>query len=156
MSSFNGLERALGADLRSTVAAATCLAVLFHSCIRKVEIDHMVWHLLAISTLVFSALLYANVALWECGLLKATARTLLVAASFNTALAGSIAIYRLFLHPLRNFPGPLGAKISRFYNLFIVAPTCQYHLVVAKWVNKYGDIVRTGLKSLSPLLPTFP
>ena len=151
MLSFEGLENALEAETRSTIAAATCLGVLFHICIRKVEVDYLIWHYLALSTGFLTSLVYAHLSLRECSLLEATARTLLVAVFFNTGLAVSIGVYRLFLHPLRRFPGPLGAKLSRFYTVKLAAKNCQYNLEVAKMHEKYGDFVRTGPVSLFSL-----
>ncbi len=143
--SLEGLENALKADVRSTATAAVCLGVLFHLCIRSIEIDYLIWHLLALSTVALSGLAYAHLALGETGLLEVAAKALLVAVSFNTGLAGSILVYRLFFHRLRSFPGPLGAKISRFYTVKLAAKSCQYNLEVAKMHEKYGDFVRTGL-----------
>ncbi|KAI9878167.1 MAG: hypothetical protein M1830_001736 [Pleopsidium flavum] len=148
MLSLDRLENTLGADIQSTTIAAICLGVLFHLCIQKVEIDYMIWHLLGLSTVVLSALVYAHLSLRDCTLPEATAKALLVAVSFNTGLAISIAVYRLFFHRLRQFPGPLGAKLSRFYTVKIAAKNCQYNLEVAKMHEQYGDFVRTGPREL--------
>ncbi len=144
MLSLEGLENALKADVRSTATAAGCLGVLFHLCIRTVEIDYLIWHLLAFSTVALSGLTYAQLALRDAQLLEAAAKALLVAVSFNTGLAASILVYRLFFHRLRSFPGPVGAKISRFYTVKLAAKNCQYNLEVAKMHERYGDFVRTG------------
>lgn len=142
--SLDGLERTLGADIPTTVLGAVGLGVLFHLCIRKVEIDYFIWHLLAVSSVILSGLIYALVSLRRCTLLEATAKAFLVAGSFNTGLTASIAVYRLFFHPLRKFPGPLGAKLSRFYTVKLAAKNCQYNVEVAKMHEKYGDFIRTG------------
>lgn len=149
MLSLAGMQNALGADVRSTVTAALCLGALFHLSIRKIEVDYLIWHYLALSTGVFSALVYAYLSLTNCSLLEATARALLVGASFNTGLTLSIAVYRLFFHPLRRFPGPVGARLSRFYTVKLAAKNVQYNLEVAKMHEKYGDFIRTGTTLLS-------
>jgi len=98
MLSLEGAQNVLGTDVRSTVTAALCLGALFHLSIRKVEVDYLFWHYLALSTGVFSTLVYAYLALGNCSLLEATAKALLVGISFNTGLTLSIAAYRLFFH----------------------------------------------------------
>ena len=144
MLSLAGLQNVLGADVRSTCTAALGLGALFHLSIRKVEVDYLIWHYLALSTGVFSALVYAYLSLTNCSLFQAIAKALLVGVSFNTGLTLSIAVYRLFFHRLRGFPGPIGAKLSRFYTVKLAAKNVQYNKEVAKMHEKYGDFIRTG------------
>jgi hypothetical protein len=71
-------------------------------------------------------------------LVVATAAT----SSYFTALWCSIIAYRLFFHPLRRFPGPLAAKVSKIYNVFIAQ---HMHDVQNSWVEKYdSSIIRVG------------
>jgi len=151
MLSLEGVQTVLGADVRSTVTAALCLGALFHLSIRKVEVDYLIWHYLALSTGVYAALVYAYLSLTNCSLLEATSKALLVGVSFNTGLTLSIGIYRLFFHRLREFPGPLGAKLSRFYTVKLAAKSVQYNVEVAKMHEKYGDFIRTGRTPLISL-----
>lgn len=72
-------------------------------------------------------------------------RAFVLVTSFNTALLGSIGAYRLLFHRLRRFPGPLGAKITKFYAARLAAKDVQYYKEVAKMHARYGDIVRTGM-----------
>lgn len=144
MLSRAGVQNVLGADVRSTCSAALCLGALFHQSIRNVEVDYLIWHYLALSTGVFSALVYAYLSLTSSSLFQATAKALLVGVSFNTGLTLSIAVYRLFFHRLRSFPGPLGARLSRFYTVKLAAKNVQYNVEVAKMHKKYGDFIRTG------------
>lgn len=110
----------------------------------KVEVDYLIWHYLALSTGVFSALVYAYLSLTNSSLFQAAAKALLVGVSFNTGLTLSIAVYRLFFHRLRNFPAPLGARLSRFYTVKLAAKNVQYNVEVAKMHEKCGDFIRTG------------
>jgi len=71
------------------------------------------------------------------------ARVLVVGLSFSIGLILSTAAYRLCLHRLRNFPGPIGAKLSRFYATALAAKNIQYHLDVKEMHEKYGDFVKT-------------
>lgn len=57
----------------------------------------------------------------------------------------SILVYRAFFHPLKNFPGPYGARLSKFWSLSKVLETNirWYHTLDALH-KQYGDFVRTG------------
>jgi cytochrome P450 family 628 len=63
---------------------------------------------------------------------------------YFSTLFFSIVTYRLAFHQLRHFPGPLGAKITKGYALWMarnakyVDELCYLHQV-------YGDVVRTGM-----------
>lgn len=73
------------------------------------------------------------------GFLYATA----ISLSYYVALFTSIIIYRIYFHPLRRFPGPFLAKISKFYMVF-KAQDGKLHEHQNAWIAKYGDIVRIG------------
>lgn len=80
---------------------------------------------------------YAN-GLWS-GLLSGCT----VIAAYLLGLFSSIAVYRIFFHPLRRFPGPLLAKISKFYVLH-AQRNRKMHEVYDTLLNDYGDFVRIG------------
>jgi cytochrome P450 len=75
-----------------------------------------------------------------------------VAVTFNlyffTILGASISIYRLFLHPLRKYPGPTLGKLSKFHYAYICA-TGKSHRYLEALHQKHGDIVRYGPNELS-------
>ncbi|KAI1329411.1 cytochrome P450 [Xylariaceae sp. FL0255] len=54
-----------------------------------------------------------------------------------------IAGYRLYLHPLRAYPGPLLARVSDIYTGFY-ALTRRLHLITYDDLNKYGPVLRHG------------
>jgi hypothetical protein len=59
-------------------------------------------------------------------------------------LASSITLYRLSpLHPLYVYPGPLLARVSRFYATYATLDGRQ-HLVTQALHARYGPVVRTG------------
>ncbi|KIX93474.1 uncharacterized protein Z520_10894 [Fonsecaea multimorphosa CBS 102226] len=64
------------------------------------------------------------------------------------ALASSITVYRLFLHPLKDYPGPLLAKITKWYGFYLVSFGKTY-IDYAQLHEKYGDVVRIGPNELS-------
>ncbi|KAI1174797.1 cytochrome P450 [Nemania sp. FL0916] len=54
-----------------------------------------------------------------------------------------IATYRVFLHPLNRYPGPLTAKLSNLYG-GVHSITKRYHLETWENHQKYGPVVRQG------------
>ncbi|KAF4212934.1 hypothetical protein CNMCM8980_000486 [Aspergillus fumigatiaffinis] len=70
---------------------------------------------------------------------------------YLASLYTSILIYRLFLHPLRSFPGPLLARVS---GLWYINPKHKAYLTLQALHNQYGPIVRTGPSDLSIIYPS--
>jgi hypothetical protein len=66
------------------------------------------------------------------------------ASCFVLGIFISMTIYRLFFHRMRHFPGPIPARVSRFYNLYLSGKNVQYHVELDKLHKQYGDFVRTG------------
>ncbi|KAK3323140.1 cytochrome P450 family protein [Cercophora scortea] len=81
-------------------------------------------------------------------ILQTLVLTSLFSTSWFTGLYTSIAIYRLWFHPLSKFPGPFWARLSNFYHAYIIRKSDNY-LVMQKLHEKYGPIVRTGPSNLS-------
>ncbi|KAF3038407.1 hypothetical protein E8E11_005959 [Didymella keratinophila] len=106
---------------------------------------------MAISTAAYFGLIYALAQVEQQTLSGAFWTSTLFATCFNTTVLSSIAIYRLFFHRCRNFPGPLPAKITRFYAAYLSAKNIQYYKELAKAHEKYGDFVRTGPREISVL-----
>ncbi len=74
--------------------------------------------------------------------------SLLANLVYWTTLGLSIAIYRVVLHPLRRFPGPLICKLTKL-KAFQVSRSGKSHLWLQELHQQYGDIVRTGPNELS-------
>ena len=85
-------------------------------------------------------------------LFQALRSSSLICIAFASGLYGSMVIYRVILHPLRSFPGPALARVSKFWHVFKVADRRNY-LLLEKLHGQYGDIVRTGRlgKDRSPM-----
>ncbi|KAK1574322.1 cytochrome P450 [Colletotrichum navitas] len=66
------------------------------------------------------------------------------------AVLGVIAkgVYNAFLHPLRRYPGPKLAGVSRAYYLFFDVRGVS-HWKVKEWHEKYGEVVRIAPGELS-------
>ena len=67
----------------------------------------------------------------------------LIVASFSTGLFSSMAIYRLFFHRARHFPGPKLAAVSKLYHVYQCRKG-QNHLFLKQLHERYGTFVRTG------------
>lgn len=73
----------------------------------------------------------------------------LLVLCFLLSLWASILGYRAFFHPLRKFPGPFYAKLTKFWALSQAAKThLKWYQVDHKLHLKYGDYVRTGIFNL--------
>jgi hypothetical protein len=130
----NAVKGVAQADVSHGAGAAVLFGILFHLSIRRIEFEFVMYHFMAVSALTFFGMIYAF------GLVKAS----LFAGSFNTGVLSSIAVYRLVFHRCRKFPGPLGAKLTRFYAAKLSAKDLMYYKELAKMHGQYGDFVRTG------------
>lgn len=70
---------------------------------------------------------------------------ILLFGTFFGSIFSSILVYRAFLHPLRNFPDPFAAKLTKMCALIQAARTgLKWYKVDAELHERYGDYVRTG------------
>ncbi|KAL4926701.1 uncharacterized protein BDV17DRAFT_149951 [Aspergillus undulatus] len=66
-------------------------------------------------------------------------------SSLVVSLWTSILVYRAFFHPLKDFPGPFGARLSKFWSLTKVLQTnIRWYRTLNALHEQYGDFVRTG------------
>jgi cytochrome P450 family 628 len=65
--------------------------------------------------------------------------------SYLVSLFTSMVIYRVCFHPLREFPGPIMAKITKLYGPIWQARNGKGHEEHFELVKKYGDFVRSGM-----------
>jgi len=118
--SIQGFRSALEAVLYTSISSAnlTIFGIFCHPFLFwPIKINNYLYHFLAILLASQISLGIAYVSLTNFGTVQALARTALVITAFYAGTFGSIVICRLVFHRLRAFPGPLGAKISRFYTL---------------------------------------
>lgn len=125
---------------------------VFHRLARSVEIDSHVAGLLSAFFLVNGLMIYVSVSYSGNGIVRALNDALQLDAAFHTGLFGSMVLYRLFFHPLRRFPGPVGSRISRLHASFLTLKTAQMHYVIQDMHRQYGDVVRTGTLNASKIL----
>ena len=74
---------------------------------------------------------------------QAAKTSALILISYGTSLFTSIAIYRVFFHKLRNFPGPIGARVSKLWHVGKLLGRPNFK-VLDDLHQQYGDFVRTG------------
>lgn len=67
---------------------------------------------------------------------------------FYSTLVSSITLYRISpFHPLYKYPGPFSAKVTKLWNIWIMAGG-KNHVCYKKLHDKYGPYVRIGSSSL--------
>lgn len=129
--------------------AALCLGSLAHQILRSFEADSKQVEILQ----AFAALnLLSTLAAWQtlcraAGLFAALRLVLVLNVPFLAGLFTSIAIYRIFFHRLGRFPGPFGARVTKFWALRQAAATLQWNETVRDLHRVYGDFVRIGMST---------
>lgn len=79
--------------------------------------------------------------------------TIAISSSYFAALALSILSYRVFFHPLRHFPGPLSARLTKLTHVARLLPRSDNFAQAHQLHQKYGDIVRVGPNELTIINP---
>ncbi|CAM1510458.1 Fc.00g007930.m01.CDS01 [Cosmosporella sp. VM-42] len=64
------------------------------------------------------------------------------------ALLASVFIYRVFFHPLRHFPGPFWAKVTKMYGIYCARNNKLHEEYDARLQEYGGDFVRIGPNEL--------
>jgi len=95
-----------------------------------------------------------SLAVREYGLFQGAATTATLSLWYFSGLFLSIAGYRLFFHPLRKFPGPVVAKLSKTIYGPYMNRSGKMHLEQDKMHQKYGDFIRTGPNELCIFSPS--
>lgn len=132
------------ADISHSAAVSAFLALSFHLAIQGIEFEDYMFHFLAACSISWPLLMVLFVQYGQYSLVSAFTKAAVVATTFQAVLLLSIALYRLAFHRCRKFPGPIGARISRFYATYLSMKDVQYYKELQKMHSKYGDFVRTG------------
>ncbi len=107
------------------------------------------WHLKA------AAVVYFYLALFTVGITLETLynsdgyasggqQGLSLVIAYLTFLYASVVVYRAFFHPLRRFPGPPIAGITKFWHTFKTLSS-RNHILLDSLYHRYGTFVRTGM-----------
>lgn len=120
----------------TTFVAVALTAILLHATVlSRVEVDHLTLRIAALSSAIYGCLIFT------CGFVSAT----LIAAAFWVPLWTHIICYRVFWHPLRSFPGPFGARVSKWWTVKKVWDTNWHYMKFQQQLQQeFGDYVRTG------------
>jgi hypothetical protein len=78
----------------------------------------------------------------EYSYFRAASLTTAATSSYLENLSISIAIYRVFFHRLRSFPGPFTAKVTKLCHVFRLVKHLDNHFQAYRLHKKYGEIVR--------------
>jgi hypothetical protein len=123
---------------------AVGVGVLVHNCLfRQGE-----WHMNGAKILLTHGIIFLGASLsayWTPGSVQLLGFAQLLRSSgfYSLGLFGSIVVYRLFFHRLRNFPGPRLARITKLWHVYHVRDSTNHELL-KKLHEKYGDVVRMG------------
>ncbi|KAI1812196.1 cytochrome P450 [Poronia punctata] len=98
-----------------------------------------------ISTLLFVGNYYNHS---DLGFRDALTAVLSLDGIFLASLYSSMVFYRVFEHPLRDFPGPGLAAVSKLWHVFHIL-NISNHVLLDGLFRKYGTIVRTGPQELT-------
>ncbi|RDW83071.1 hypothetical protein BP5796_04562 [Coleophoma crateriformis] len=142
------MEQAL---LNTLIGTAALLGVAVHQLIfKRFEVDKhpvVVFVGFAIAPFALSRLLNSYLA---PSAQLPTSMAFLLVGIFLATMGLSLITYRVFFHPLHNFPGPFAARLSKFWCLSQAAASgMRWHRVNVQLHEKYGDYVRTGPRELS-------
>jgi glucan phosphoethanolaminetransferase (alkaline phosphatase superfamily) len=123
---------------------AFALGTLLHILVLKnFELDVYIPHFLLICLISFTALCLAQIKI-GVQVLTAISNVTSISTWLAVGIFTSMIVYRLFFHRIRRFPGPLLARISRFYAFYLSGKNVQYHVELSKLHKEYGDFIRTG------------
>ena len=125
---------------------AIVAGTFFHNIVRNWDIDRYPFSVISVVTtahLVLSTILQNDndtTTFWQSQKLAFCLVSTAVMSLWVNMLA-----YRAFFHPLRRFPGPFGARLSKFWNLGkVLRSKIRWYQVAGDLKEKYGDYVRTG------------
>jgi tryprostatin B 6-hydroxylase len=141
--------------LPNTIAAVSALALGVSTHLGYfIRGEHHLYGTTYIQTLAtaYLATVVLILRLQEVSIVNAVTEATVLLFCYLTGLYSSLTIYRVFFHPLRNFPGPLGNKVGNLWFSFQLgkADACKK---VFELHEKYGDFVRVGSSDLSIIHP---
>ena len=96
-----------------------------------------------------STIVAALVKFGGVSLLNSVALVTLCFSAYLGALFTSMLFYRVFLHPLKDFPGPFPAKLSKLWWVAQIAPKIDHFRKLDRLHQQYGEFVRTGPNEVS-------
>ena len=99
--------------------------------------------LICVYLFIYSLAISFDVQKWGCSTRQAAGDALFWTAFHFFGLFGSMTMYRTLFHPLRHFPGPPLARLSKFWHV-VRTRDAKSHLLLDDLYREYGPFVRTG------------
>lgn len=84
----------------------------------------------------------------ESSFLASSLYASILESSYVIALFASIAVYRLFRHPLKRFNGPYWARLTTWWKVKHITKEGTHYALFDKLHRQYGDVVRSGTNLL--------
>ncbi|OKL55488.1 hypothetical protein UA08_09188 [Talaromyces atroroseus] len=139
------LQTLLSSTVTNLILSGAAAGVIIHQILRRVFID--LYPLTTVTIVIGThwVLLSAIHRYGEYNLWEANQRAFSLVCSTLASLATNILVYRAFFHRLRNFPGPFGARLSKFWAVWqTIKSKARYYQVTQRLHQEYGDYVRTA------------
>ncbi|KAF1962854.1 cytochrome P450 67 [Byssothecium circinans] len=137
-------------NLPTLVGTSAILGIAFHISIVGLEFERYMFQFLFTTLFTYLSLVFAFLSANQT-LGLALVQASLVLVSFNVSVLFSITVYRLFLHRCSVIPGPLLAKLTRFYATYLNAKGYRYHKELGELHKQHGDFLRIGPRDISIL-----
>jgi hypothetical protein len=130
-------------DSTRTLLLVTALAsgTAFHQLVKRVEFDR---YPKSVVGFVFGSILPLSLILWNVSpqygsFWSAFKMSRLLVSCAVISLWTNMLIYRAFFHPLNNFPGPFGAKLTKSWGFGkVIESKIRYFEVAGKLQEQYG------------------
>jgi len=135
--------------MKKLVVSSLVFGLVMHQFFSRVEMDRYPLSLVvgALGMVVAQAIGLQEFSQQFAPLWESWQLALLVGAAALSSLVVNILVYRGWGHSLQRFPGPYGAKLSKFWALGKVAWSgTKWYQVVGRLQEQYGDYdyIRTG------------
>ncbi|KAF1851981.1 cytochrome P450 67 [Cucurbitaria berberidis CBS 394.84] len=147
------LSRCAQANTLQVLRTSAVIGVCFHIAIARAsfEFEQYMFPFLALASVLHISEILLSVILSRQGIAGAILQASLFWIGFSIGFLTSLLIYRLFLHRCRKFPGPLVAKFTRFYAVYLNAKDAQFYQELGRLHDRYGDYLRVGPREVSIL-----
>jgi len=118
--------------------------VVLHATVfaRHREWDRHPANILSSACVLFAATVIAFNFIGNASWISSFASVGVMTASFVSGLLSSMTVYRLLLHPLRSFPGPIAARITSLWITKQNCPNLDLYVKMRSLHDRFGDFVR--------------
>lgn len=130
----------------SAFLATTAIGICFHLLLARpaFEFEQFMRHFICSAGVLSVLYLSASVFLIDQTLTTALLRLVSSWTGFTVGVYLSLTVYRLSFHRCRIFPGPLAAKLTRFYTAYLNGQEAQFYEKLRDMHAAYGDFLRMG------------